>query len=194
MHSSRCTDCDNFGGWSLDNCARSIAPGPWFCKTDQSSESTMNLSDESETLPRMRMVINGEDRLGHSSPPRRVEPKGPRDPSIIFPFPLKISETPRPNGAERVSQRVNRGFAHLFTDGCWYRLRKFLRIYRGRVQGSCAFLRSSESSDRSLELQEGPADCIANQDGERQIASAISFHGEETVRMLLFSRISRSHK
>lgn len=113
---------------------------------------------------------------------------------LSLPFPLKISETPRPNGTERVSQRVNRGFAHLFTDSCWHQLRKFLRIYRGRVQGSCAFLRSSESSDHSLELQEGLADCIANQDGERQIASAISFHGEETVRVLLFSRISRSHK
>jgi len=34
-------------------------------------------------------------------------------------------------------------------------------------------------------LQEGLADCIANEDGERQIASAISFHGEETVRISL---------
>ena len=29
--------------------------------------------------------------------------------------------------------------------------------------------------------QEGNADCIANEDGERQIACAVSFHGEETV-------------
>ena len=29
--------------------------------------------------------------------------------------------------------------------------------------------------------QEGLAECIANEDGERQIACAISFHGEETV-------------
>lgn len=30
-------------------------------------------------------------------------------------------------------------------------------------------------------IQEGLADCIANEDGERQIACAVSFHGEETV-------------
>ena len=29
--------------------------------------------------------------------------------------------------------------------------------------------------------KEGSADCIANEDGERQIACAISFHGEELV-------------
>jgi hypothetical protein len=29
--------------------------------------------------------------------------------------------------------------------------------------------------------QEGLAECIANEDGERQIACAISFHGEETA-------------
>ena len=137
-------------------------------------------------------MINGDNRLGHSSQPCRVKPKGPRDPRrLSFPFPFKISEALCPNGAERVSQRVNRGFTHLVTDGRWYQLRKFLRIHRSCVQGSCAFLRSSEPSDRSLELQEGLADCIANQDGERQIASAISFHGEQTVRMLLSSRISR---
>ncbi|TEB14213.1 hypothetical protein FA13DRAFT_1617125, partial [Coprinellus micaceus] len=28
--------------------------------------------------------------------------------------------------------------------------------------------------------KDGTAECIANEDGERQIASAISFHGEET--------------
>lgn len=30
--------------------------------------------------------------------------------------------------------------------------------------------------------QEGHADCIANEDGERQIACAVSFFGEEVVR------------
>lgn len=30
-------------------------------------------------------------------------------------------------------------------------------------------------------LQEGLPDCIANEDGERQIATAIAFHGEEIV-------------
>jgi heat shock 70kDa protein 1/2/6/8 len=29
--------------------------------------------------------------------------------------------------------------------------------------------------------QEGLAECIANEDGERQIACAVSFHGEEIV-------------
>lgn len=29
--------------------------------------------------------------------------------------------------------------------------------------------------------QEGKTECIANEDGERQIAACISFHGEETV-------------
>jgi heat shock 70kDa protein 1/2/6/8 len=33
--------------------------------------------------------------------------------------------------------------------------------------------------------QEGLAECIANEDGERQIACAISFHGEETVSFFL---------
>jgi heat shock protein 1/8 len=32
-----------------------------------------------------------------------------------------------------------------------------------------------------LNKQEGLAECIANEDGERQIACAISFHGEETA-------------
>jgi hypothetical protein len=32
-----------------------------------------------------------------------------------------------------------------------------------------------------LNDQEGLAECIANEDGERQIACAISFHGEETA-------------
>lgn len=32
-----------------------------------------------------------------------------------------------------------------------------------------------------LILQEGVAECIANEDGERQIACAISFNGEEIV-------------
>jgi molecular chaperone DnaK (HSP70) len=32
--------------------------------------------------------------------------------------------------------------------------------------------------------QEGNAECIANEDGERQIACAVSFHGEEMVRCL----------
>jgi len=36
-------------------------------------------------------------------------------------------------------------------------------------------------------LQEGLAECIANEDGERQIACAISFHGEETASFLLLS-------
>ena len=30
--------------------------------------------------------------------------------------------------------------------------------------------------------KEGIAECIANEDGERQIAVAVSFHGEEMVR------------
>jgi hypothetical protein len=30
-------------------------------------------------------------------------------------------------------------------------------------------------------VQEGVAECIANEDGERQIACAISFNGEEIV-------------
>lgn len=30
-------------------------------------------------------------------------------------------------------------------------------------------------------IQEGLADCIANDDGERQVASAVSFNGEEEV-------------
>ena len=32
-------------------------------------------------------------------------------------------------------------------------------------------------------VQEGNADCIANEDGERQIACAVSFHGEEMARI-----------
>ena len=32
VHSSRCTDCDNLGGWSLDNCARSMASSPCFAE------------------------------------------------------------------------------------------------------------------------------------------------------------------
>jgi hypothetical protein len=39
---------------------------------------------------------------------------------------------------------------------------------------------------RWLLLQEGLAECIANEDGERQIACAISFHGEETARLSCF--------
>jgi hypothetical protein len=37
--------------------------------------------------------------------------------------------------------------------------------------------------------QEGLAECIANEDGERQIACAISFHGEETVSFSFLSRL-----
>jgi heat shock protein 1/8 len=37
-----------------------------------------------------------------------------------------------------------------------------------------------------LDEQEGLAECIANEDGERQIACAISFHGEETVSFFFF--------
>jgi len=33
----------------------------------------------------------------------------------------------------------------------------------------------------NLDPQEGLPDCIANEDGERQIATAIAFHGEEMV-------------
>jgi len=33
----------------------------------------------------------------------------------------------------------------------------------------------------NVDLQEGLPDCIANEDGERQIATAIAFHGEEMV-------------
>lgn len=115
--------------------------------------------------------------------------------SIIFhPFsPLKISEVVCSNGAEWVSRCVNRGFFLLVTDGCWHQLWQFLCIHRSCVQGSCAFLHHFESSDRSSEPQEGLADCIANEDGERQIASAISFHGEETVRTLPFQQILRFH-
>jgi len=42
--------------------------------------------------------------------------------------------------------------------------------------------------------QEGLAECIANEDGERQIACAISFHGEETVSFffLAFARFPSS--
>ena len=36
--------------------------------------------------------------------------------------------------------------------------------------------------------QEGLAECIANEDGERQIACAIAFHGEEIVRERLIAR------
>ena len=41
-----------------------------------------------------------------------------------------------------------------------------------------------------LVLQEGLAECIANEDGERQIACAISFHGEE---MASFSETLPTH-
>lgn len=34
----------------------------------------------------------------------------------------------------------------------------------------------------NLDLQEGLAECIANEDGERQIACAVAFQGEELVR------------
>ena len=34
--------------------------------------------------------------------------------------------------------------------------------------------------------KEGLADCIANEDGERQIACAVSFHGEEIVCIPIF--------
>ena len=30
-------------------------------------------------------------------------------------------------------------------------------------------------------LQEGRADCLANEEGDRQIASALAFHGDEEV-------------
>lgn len=36
-------------------------------------------------------------------------------------------------------------------------------------------------------MKEGKAECIANEDGERQIASAISFYGEELVSRLNYS-------
>lgn len=35
--------------------------------------------------------------------------------------------------------------------------------------------------------QEGHAECIANEDGERQIALAVSYNGEQVVRMLEMS-------
>jgi len=133
----------------------------------------------------MRMMISGENRLG-SCEVKLLDHVTRR---LSFPFPLKISEALCTNGAERVSQCVNRGFILLVTGCSRYQLRKFLRIYCGCVQGSCAFLRNSEQSYRSLKLQEGLADCIANEDGERQIASAISFHGEETVCALLSLQI-----
>jgi heat shock 70kDa protein 1/2/6/8 len=34
--------------------------------------------------------------------------------------------------------------------------------------------------------QENQAECIANEDGERQIACAIAFQGDETVRLRTF--------
>ena len=39
-----------------------------------------------------------------------------------------------------------------------------------------------EHSFASFIPKEGLADCIANEDGERQIACAVSFHGEEKVK------------
>jgi hypothetical protein len=44
------------------------------------------------------------------------------------------------------------------------------------VQTHCGFTRIWRV------LQEGLAECIANENGERQIACAIAFHGEEIVR------------
>jgi heat shock 70kDa protein 1/2/6/8 len=42
-------------------------------------------------------------------------------------------------------------------------------------------LRQLETMIECSNQQEGLAECIANEDGERQIACAISFHGEETA-------------
>lgn len=43
-------------------------------------------------------------------------------------------------------------------------------------------------ADLWLRLQEGLAECIANEDGERQIACAVSFFGEELVSANLAER------
>ncbi len=49
----------------------------------------------------------------------------------------------------------------------------------------CDFFFFFNDLDFCFRLQEGLAECIANEDGERQIACAISFHGEETASFLL---------
>ena len=50
-----------------------------------------------------------------------------------------------------------------------------------------------EHSFASFIPKEGLADCIANEDGERQIACAVSFHGEEIVCIpILYSRSTQN--
>lgn len=51
------------------------------------------------------------------------------------------------------------------------------------ITNVCAstFFQSSDVVSTDLTIQEGQAECIANEDGERQIACVISFHGEEMV-------------
>jgi hypothetical protein len=58
-----------------------------------------------------------------------------------------------------------------------YQLWQFLCLNRRVDQGSCHHLRFILKIYGNL--QDGLAECIANEDGERQIASAIAFHGEK---------------
>lgn len=120
VHSSRCTDCDNLGGRSLDNCARSMAFNPQSCKSNYSSESDVIFPSESGVLPCMMMLINGRNRLGRLSRVRLLA-EGEHVISIIFAILAhKISEAICSNGAERVSRCVNKCFFHLITNGCWH--------------------------------------------------------------------------
>jgi heat shock 70kDa protein 1/2/6/8 len=50
------------------------------------------------------------------------------------------------------------------------------------------FCAVSGSTALTRELQEGVAECIANEDGERQIACAVAFQGEEMVSRSLCCR------
>jgi hypothetical protein len=66
-----------------------------------------------------------------------------------------------------------------------WRLLCFCSDYR---QGKTVPSRSFSRSDARFRLQEGLADALVNEDGDRQIAQAISFNGDEEVSLLLFSR------
>ena len=68
------------------------ARDPWFlvpdCGEDQLNECASIIFHGPEAVPRMRAMINGENRLWSLAPPCRVWPMipmGPRDPRLSFP-------------------------------------------------------------------------------------------------------------
>jgi hypothetical protein len=69
-------------------------------------------------------------------------------------------------------------FCFKTTKSHWNQLWELLRFYCGHFRGALSHFHLIFCS---FFLQKGLAECIANEDGERQIACAISYHGEEIV-------------